>query len=144
MSSRFPVSRCAVLAMLSLLMACTKHKSVTENATKQIQSGATEVNIGQVGDFLWDSMFAFGPYYAKDGVCRTLKLADSECLTAGIRDIDEGEFFLVFMQNGRVSRVESFPRTVGNFDEACLAKEIPRAKAQFKVERKAVLYLMCR
>ena len=138
-------SRHTILAVLGLtLVGCTKHRSIAENITEQLRSGVTQLNIGPVGDFAWDDMFVFGPYYPKDGICKTLKLNDSQCSAAGIRDVDEGEFFLVFLQRGAVSKIESFPRTVGNFDESCLAKDIARAAAVFTVQRRPVAYLMCR
>jgi hypothetical protein len=89
-------------------------------------------------------MFVFGPYYPKDGICKTLRLDGSQCSAAGIRDVDEGEFLLVFLQRGGVSKIESFPRTVGNFHESCLARDIARSAAVFTVERRPVVYLMCR
>jgi hypothetical protein len=138
------VYRCAVLAVFGLFGACTKHRSITEDVTKQIRSGATQVNIGQLGDFAWDRMFVFGPYYPKDAICRTLKVADSQCSAADIRDVDENEFLMVFLERGAVSRIESFPRTVGDFNESCLAKDIARGTATVTVARKPLVKLVCR
>ena len=106
--------RYTVLAVLGLtLVGCTTHKSITENVNEQLRSGATRVNIGETGDFAWGDMFVLGPYSPKDETCKTLRLNSSECSAAGIRDVDEGEFLLVFLQRGKVSKIESFPRTVG-------------------------------
>jgi hypothetical protein len=88
-------------------------------------------------------MFVFGPYYPKAAICQAIKLSQYECSAAGIRDVDEGEFFLVFMNGGKVTKTESFPR-FGDFDDACLAKDIPRPKAQFIVDRNRGVHLMCR
>jgi|HubBroStandDraft_6_1064221.scaffolds.fasta_scaffold64802_3 hypothetical protein len=138
-------SRYTIVAVLGLtLVGCTRHTSIPENVNEQLRSGATRVNIGQTGDLAWDDMFVFGPYSPKDGTCKTLRLNGSECSAAGIRDVDEGEFLLVFLQRGRVSKIESFPRTVGNFDDNCLAKDIARSAAVFTVERRPAVYLMCR
>jgi hypothetical protein len=97
-------------------------------------------------DFAWDEMSVFGPYYPKDNICRTLKLADQQCSAAGIADVDEREFLLVFTQHGAVSETVRFPRTIANFDESerCLAKTIGREAAVFTVERKPAVYLVCR
>jgi hypothetical protein len=89
-------------------------------------------------------MFVFGPYYPKGAICRTLNLADLQCSAAGIKDVDENEFLLVFLERGEVSRIESYPRAVGNFDESCLAKDIARSAATVTVERKPSVYLVCR
>jgi hypothetical protein len=134
-----------MLAILGLtLVGCRTQRSITENITEQLRSGATRVDIGRTGDFVWDDMFVFSPYYPKAGVCNTLRLNASQCSAAGIRDVDEGEFLLVFLQRTAISRIESFPRTVGNFDESCLEKDIARSAAVFTVERRPIVYLMCR
>ena len=104
------------------------------------------MDIGHSDDFAWDEMFVFGPYYPKDEICRTLKLGASQCSVAGIKDIDEGEFLLVFMQHGAASETLRFPRTIADFDESgrCLAKAIGKDVAVFTVERKANrVYLVC-
>jgi hypothetical protein len=138
-------SRCRMLVILGLtLVGCRTHRSITENITDQLRSGAIRVDIGRTGDFVWDDMFVFGPNYPKEGVCKTLRLNGSQCSAAGIRDVDEGEFLLVFSQRSAISKIESFPRTVGNFDEGCLAKDIARSAAVFTVERRPVVYLVCR
>jgi hypothetical protein len=137
--------RCTAVALLGLAcVGCTNRSSVTEQVRKQLRSGAAQVDMGQIGEFEWDNMFVFGPYQPRDGICKTLKLSFSQCYTAGVRDVDEGEFLLVFMHDNKASRVEYLPRSVGNFGEACLATEISKSKAQFTVERKPDLYLMCR
>jgi hypothetical protein len=134
-----------MLAILALtLVGCRAHRSITEDITEQLRSGATRVDIERTGDFAWDEMFVFGPYSPKDETCKTLRLNSSECSAAGIRDVDEGEFLLMFLQRGKVSKIESFPRTVGNFDDNCLAKDIARSAAVFTVERRPAVYLMCR
>ena len=55
------------------------------------------MDIGKSGDLAWDEMFVFGPYYPKDEICKTLNLSVSQCSAAGIKDVDEGEFLLVFI-----------------------------------------------
>jgi len=103
--------------------------------------------MGHVGDFAWDEMFVFGPYSPKGEICRTLNLSASRCSVAGIKDVDVGDFLLVFMQNGAVSETLNFPRTIADFDESgrCLAKAIGRDAAVFTLERKLNrVYLLCR
>jgi hypothetical protein len=92
-------------------------------------------------------MFVFGPYFPKNEICRTLKSSASQCSAAGIKDVDEGEFLLVFMQHSAVSATLRFPRTIADFDESqrCLAKGIRRDAAVFTVEHKSGrVYLVCR
>jgi len=140
--------RYSTLAVLGLaLVGCRRHSSVLDNIKHQLGNGATQVDIGQSDDFSWDEIFVFAPYYPKGQTCRTLKLNVSQCSAAGIKDVDEGEFLLVFMQHGTVSETQSFPRTIADFDESerCSAKGIGRGAAVFTVEHKAGrVYLMCR
>jgi hypothetical protein len=136
------------LAVLGFaLVGCRRHSSVIDNITHQLRNGATQVDIGKSGDLAWDEMFVFGPYYPKDEICKTLNLSVLQCSAAGIKDVDEGEFLLVFMQHGAVSGTQSFPRTIADFDESerCLAKGIRRDAAVFTVEHKTgTVYLVCR
>ena len=98
------------LALGLALAACTRHRDIAEDVAQQLRSGTTQVDMAHAADFSWDEMFVFGPYYAKDRICRTLKLDGSHCSAASISDVDEGEFLLVFMQRGVVSETVKFPR----------------------------------
>src|SRR6476660_4651075 len=92
--------RYSTLVLLGLaLVGCRRHSTVIDNITHQLRNGATQVDIGHSGDFAWDEMFVFGPYSGKDQICRTLKLSASQCSAVGIKDVDEGEFLLVFTQH---------------------------------------------
>ena len=136
------VRRYMALAALTLaLIGCTKNSSVTSHIVtnhikKQLRSGATQVEVASVNDFPWDRMFIFAPYQPKDWICETVKVPEPQCSRAGIRDVDEGEFLLVFMQGSQVTNIEYFPRTA-DFDESnrCMGKAIVRSEALFKVER---------
>ena len=140
--------RYSTLAVLGVaLVGCSRHSRVIDNIAHQLRNGATQVDIGKSGDLAWDEMFVFSPYYPKDEICKTLKLSSAQCSASGIKDVVEGEFFLVFMQQGAVAEKQSFPRTIADFDESerCLAKGIRRQAAVFTVERKAGrVYLVCR
>jgi hypothetical protein len=138
--------RYSTLTILILaLVGCRRHSSLVDNITQQLRNGATQVDMGHSG-FAWDEMFVFGPYSPRGEICRTLKLSGSQCSAAGIKDVDEGDFLLMFMQHGAVSETLTFPRTIADFDESgrCLAKAIGRDVAVFTVERKLNrVYLVC-
>ncbi len=95
--------------------------------------------------FSWDTMFVFPPYAPKSEMCKMTELTQEECRKSELRDVDEGEFLLVFMRAGRISRVESFPRTLADFDESsrCAYTSIDRNKAAFKVVRQPRVLLVC-
>jgi hypothetical protein len=79
----------------------------------------------------------FHPYYPPETIGEHLKVEQRSCFAAGIREIDEGEFLLVFLDKGAITRVESFPRSLGDFDESgrCSGQPIRKVLAQFTVER---------
>jgi hypothetical protein len=135
-----------LLLVVGWIVASHSHANVAEDLSRQVQSGATEVDMAHLTEFEWDEMFVFGPYYPRDAICKTLNLTASHCSEAGIKDVDEGEFLLVFMRGGAVSQTGRVPRNVANFDESnrCLAKPIRRSAAVFTVERKPAVYLVCR
>jgi hypothetical protein len=138
------LSRCNLLAIFFVfLIGCNGHNTIAQQIDRQLQSGATKIDVGRLGDFSWDHLFVFGPYSPKEQICETVKLSKHECSVGGVRDVDEGESLLVFMNGSTLSKIESFPRLAGNFDDNCLAKDIPRAKAQLTVNRNRNVYLMC-
>jgi hypothetical protein len=136
-----------VLSHLDASLPYTNNREVLENVSQQLRSGAAILDMGQAADFPWDEVFVFSPYYPKDDICKSLKLTPSRCSAAHIRDVDEAEFFLVFMQKGEISSTVRLPRAIANFEERdrCVATAIPRGVAVFTVERRdSVVYLVCR
>ena len=146
-----------VLAIFVLtLTGCSKsEKSATQNIATQLKSGSAQVDMRDISGFAWDHMFIFGPYYPKDEICKKLELTTPECSKAGIFEgaryeasslaVGEGEALLVFLHGPSVSRVESIPRTIANFDESCLDKKISKGAAVFQVTQPqpGVVYLVC-
>jgi hypothetical protein len=135
-----------VFSHLGTSLPDTENRDITEQVSRLLRSGATEIDMRQAADFPWDEMFVFNPYYPKDGICEALKLTAAQCSAAHFRDVDEGDFFLVFMQEGRISEAVGVPRAVANFEEShrCLGTGIRRSAAVFTVERKPEVYLVCR
>src|ERR1044071_1886419 len=65
----------------------TNNRDVAGHISRQLRSGAAEIDIGQAADFPWDEMFVFNPYYPKDDICKALKLTTSQCSAAHFRDV---------------------------------------------------------
>jgi len=135
-----------ILLVVGWVVAAPSHTNVADDLARQVQSGAAEVDMARLTKFDCDEIFVFGPYYPKDAICRTLSLTASHCSEAGINDVDEGEFLLVFTNRGTVSQTVRVPRNIANFDESkrCLATPIPRSAAVFRVQGKPAVYLVCR
>jgi hypothetical protein len=126
------------------LAACHKKTSVSEDIGRVLNSRASQVDMRSVANFVWDDMFIFGPYTPKDQICQTLKHSVSQCSYEGIRDVDESEHLIVFLHSASVTRVESLPRTVGDFDDNCLNKDLKRDAVVLSVQRRPRVYLVCR
>ena len=134
----------SALVLALNLVACTRHRNVVDNIAQQLRSGATRIDMARATDFAWDEVYVFNPYYPKDDICRTLKIDLPRCSRAGVTDVDEGEFLLVFTQNSEISQVVRFPRAIADFEESekCIAKGIARNAAIFSVRDEPKL-LVC-
>ena len=133
-------------ASLLAFLGCNRNKGVTHGVDTQVRAGATAVNLAQVVDFDWDRLFVFGPYSYPDGMCKDLGLSSRGCSAAALKDVDEGDFLLLFLKDGTITYRETFSRLKGNFDQNCLGKAIPRADARFAIDRRGRggVYLVCR
>jgi len=95
-------------------------RKLPDDLSRQVQSGAAE-DITDLTEFEWAEMFVFGPYYPNDAICKTLNLTASNCSEAAIKkEVDEGEFLLVFTNGGTVSQTVRLPRNIATFDESPL------------------------
>jgi hypothetical protein len=132
-------------ALLLVVLGCNKSKSVTQAIDTQIRAGATVVNPAQLAHFDWDRLFVFGPYSYPESMCKDLGFSSRECSTAALKDVDEGDFLLVFLKDRTICHRETFSRLNGNFDKSCLETAIPRAAARFAIDRRAGggVYLVC-
>jgi len=57
--------------------------------------------------------------------------------------VDESESIMVFLYGASVNRVESIPRTIADFDDNCLNRNFKRATAEFIVEKRPRVYIVC-
>jgi hypothetical protein len=153
MPANMQTSLRVLLLLLVVALGCngTAHKrvgtSVTRGVERELGTNANEIDVARIADdFQWDSLFVFNPYAPRDHICSTIRVPEQQCSAVGIRDVDEGEFALVFMESGAVARVEYFPRRIGDFDESdrCLAKPIAKRAAKFAVQRQERVRLVCR
>jgi hypothetical protein len=133
----------AMLLLILSISACNNSRktgsSVTEALKREIGSGAANLDVAAAAsDFEWETMYVFGPYSPQTYVCQLINVRQAQCAAAGVTDVDEGEFELVFLNKGSISRVEFFPRLIGNFEESerCQGKPILRGAARFVVTQK--------
>jgi len=141
---RARVSHPVVLLVFCLVFAgCHKKTAVSGSIGKLLQTGASQVDMRRVANFAWDDMFVFGPYTSKDQICRTLKHSGSQCSYEGIRDVNELESLMVFLHGASETRIESLSRSVADFDDSCLKKNLKRDAAVLSVERRPRVLLVC-
>jgi hypothetical protein len=130
-----------VIMFCLVLTGCLKRTSVSAKIGKQLQPGASQLDMRSVTNFIWDDMYVFGPYTPNGQICRTLKHAEAQCSHERIRDVDEYESLIVFVRGASVTRMESLPRTIADFDHGCLNKEFKRDAAVLSVHRRPACVL---
>src|SRR4051812_1264957 len=114
-------------AFLLIVLGCHKNRDLTHSIDMQIRAGAKVVDIAQLADFDWDHLFVFWPYSSPDVICKVLGFSSHECSAAAFKDVDEGEFLLVFLKDRTICYRENFSRLYGNFDKSCLGRPIAKA-----------------
>jgi len=122
---------------------CRRSSPLSEAIGQRVQSGTSELNMSSVTSFDRENVFVFGPYTPKDVECQTLKHTDSQCISEGLREVDEDESLMVFLHGASVNRVESVPRRIADFDDSCLNRGFNKGAAKFLVEKRPRVYIVC-
>src|SRR5690348_8255731 len=102
MLSNMKTSLRVLLLVLVVAIGCNKRvgTSVTGGVERELGTNANEIDVARIADgFQWDSLYVFSPYAPRDIICSTIRVPEPQCSTAGIRNVDEGEFALVFMES---------------------------------------------
>ncbi|WP_292937020.1 hypothetical protein [Noviherbaspirillum sp.] len=96
------------------------------------------IDMTEMTDFPWDELYLFGPYQARDSICRTLQIGGTECSRVSPEMVDEGDVLLVFRNRGDIAHVEKHRRYLGDFSSADKSDPIRREDAKFIVEQSSV------
>jgi hypothetical protein len=99
--------------------------------------------MSSITSFDWENVFVFGPYTPKDDECRILKHTDSQCLSEGLREVGENESLMVFLHGASVNRTESIPRSIADFDDSCLTRDLNKMTTKFILEKRPRAYIVC-
>lgn len=88
------------------------------------------VDLSQITDFSWDTVYIFGPYTAPEQIDASL---DQRWAGARLTEIETSDriSLLVFTQKGQVVQYFEFPRSEGDFASAASTTGYPIAEAQF-------------
>jgi len=69
-------------------------------------------------------------------MCRDIGFSKSECEAANLKNVDEGEYLLVFLNGRKVIRMERYSRLDGSVDKNGLAIGLTPKDALFSIERR--------
>lgn len=93
------------------------------------------IDLAKVTSFNWEELFIFGPYSSREENCKVLQLTGLECRLTVPASVDEGEYFLVFMERQKLVHSEHHHRSNGDFysQESQRPQPVKRQSAQFNV-----------
>jgi predicted small secreted protein len=133
----------AVLFACVLLTACSEATNGTGTISKRLGEavrtpGATEVDLGSLTSFGWDSFYAFKPGVAREEVCQFIGAKRNHCgRIIRIERAPEDHTFIVFGLAGQLTHVELHALANGRFDFSFPPGGHPRSASVFTVRREA-------
>lgn len=113
----FPLRGCIslslVLAALLCLVACGQ-PTVSDRIGEQARNSGM-VDMARAAEFAWTQVRIYTPYSTRQAVCKDLGDLAPDCQQESPASVAEGEFLLVFINEGRGARYEPHRRSNGNF-----------------------------
>lgn len=100
-------------AALLGLAACGQ-PTVSDRIGEQARKGGM-VDMARAAEFAWTQVRIYTPYSARHAVCKDLGELAPDCLQESPASVAEGEFLLVFINEGKGARYESHRRSNGHF-----------------------------
>ena len=101
---------CAALVGLA---ACGQ-PTVSDRIGEQARNSGM-VDMARAAEFAWTQVRIYTPYSARHAVCKDLGELAPDCLQESPASVAEGEFLLVFINEGKGARYESHRRSNGHF-----------------------------
>lgn len=125
-------SACIILTLAAAMHGCSPSESVSARIAAEAKD-AESFELAKLTEFAWDKAFVFGPYATSERVCGALPASWTQCAGVLAGGIDEGNYFLAFVQRGVVVHHELHQRSNGEFcSESCILQLTPH-DARFKV-----------
>jgi hypothetical protein len=113
----FPLRGCIslslVLAALLGLAACGQ-PTVSDRIGEQARNSGV-VDMARAAEFAWTQVRIYTPYSTRQAVCKDLGDLAPDCRKESPASVAEGEFLLVFINEGKGARYEPHRRSNGNF-----------------------------
>ena len=134
------ICRSVILVVILIASGCGRflpNRSVVGGINRATHDGSsTHIDLAKLTDFEWDRLFIFGPYSYPERMCRDIGFSKSECEAANLKNVDEGEYLLVFLNGRKVIRMERYSRLDGSVDKNGLAIGLTPKDALFSIERR--------
>lgn len=101
------------LVVLQGLTACSR-SAVSDRIGEQARSTGV-IDITKAADFAWTQVHVYTPYSTQRAVCKDLGKLAPDCLENSPAHVSEGEYLLVFINNGKAVQYVPHSRHNGNF-----------------------------
>jgi hypothetical protein len=132
-----------IIVILIITTSCSwfnqikSDEKTVESLEKLFKKDSENIDLTDFGDFEWDNIIIFGPYYQIEEVEEELDLDLSNIRENKIRH-DDRINLIVFMNNGKSIKIAEISREFGGFkpEGALIKKENARFK---KIDRLIVL-----
>ena len=128
-----------LLFAVALASACSEAINGTGMISKRLGEaarapGTTEVNLGDLTTFGWDSFYAFKPGVTREEVCQFIRAGRNACgRIIRVQRAPADHTFIIFALRGQVTHVEQHALANGLFDFAFPESGQPRSASIFRV-----------
>ena len=104
-----------LLAMMAVLgLAACGQPTVSDRIGEQARNSGV-VDMARAAEFAWTQVRIYTPYSTRQAVCKDLGELAPDCLKESPASVAEGEFLLVFVNEGKGARYEPHHRSNGHF-----------------------------
>lgn len=117
--------------IVAVAAACSPSSPVSDRVGAQARSTGN-VDLAELTNFNWDTVYVFSPYTDREQMCRELPPSWADCQSALPKYVDEGEFFVVFALGETVVRHEPHSRRNGDYCTSSCVLKLPRFRAKFQ------------
>ena len=114
---------------------------IADGIETAVSTNTTQINMTELTDFAWDSVYIFAPYTTAEQINQTLGFTWPEAASSAIINQDDITL-LVFVENGRVVDHVEFSRGQGDFSSAASPEPYTPDRAVFVIDSSNGIQLM--
>jgi hypothetical protein len=131
----------AVYFFISRQMQPTLAEKLADEIEQVATNGNEQIDIANLTNFTWDSLYIFAPYSTPEQINHTLGFTWSEASPSAI-SLHDDISLLIFVNNGRVVEDVEFRRVGGDFAEAASSEPYTPDQASFAIDSSDGIKLM--